>query len=107
MDIDFILFELAGKRIIGMAKTSVEKTWPCVTDLFSGPDKNFGLVHHFRSRMVVNMSSKTIIQTHGLRDKWRGQTDWQLDGWKNHIKVHATQAIIKSSPRIIFAGWPF
>ncbi|KAH9530345.1 RCC1 and BTB domain-containing protein 2, variant 2 [Dermatophagoides farinae] len=53
------------------------------------------------------MSSKTIIQTHGLRDKWRGQTNWQLDGWKNHIKVQATQAIIQSSLRIIFVGWPF
>ena len=62
MDIDFILFELAGKRRIGMAKTSVEKTWPCVTDLFSGPDKNFGLVHHFRSRTVVNMSSERSLE---------------------------------------------
>ncbi|KAH9501480.1 hypothetical protein DERF_012325 [Dermatophagoides farinae] len=30
---------------------------------------------------------------------WRGQNDWQLDNWENHIKVYATQAIIKSSPR--------
>ncbi|KAH9500993.1 RCC1 and BTB domain-containing protein 1, variant 4 [Dermatophagoides farinae] len=90
------------KRRIGMAKTSVEKTWPCVTDLFSGPDKNFGLVHHFRSRTV-----RKITRTHGLCDKWRGQIDWQWDNWENHIKVYAIQAIIKSSPRVIFAALPF
>ncbi|KAH9501474.1 hypothetical protein DERF_012319 [Dermatophagoides farinae] len=50
------------------------------------------------------MNGETITRTHGLCDKWRGQTDWQLDGCKNHTKVHATQAII--SPRTFVIARP-
>ncbi|KAH9501633.1 hypothetical protein DERF_012468, partial [Dermatophagoides farinae] len=42
-------------------------------ELIFRADENFPLIHTF------------------------DQTDWQLDGWKNHIKVHATLAIITSN----------